>query len=75
MIRTVRKLILAGALLAFAGLLPQSAQSATCCQNCLNRLNSCYAACAGDPTCESNCDNAYEGCALGCSRFGQHCPI
>ena len=76
MTRSLRKLILAGALVAFAGLLPQAAQSVICCQGCLNNLNACYAACGNDATCQSNCDNGYDRCATGCGRFGgQHCPI
>jgi hypothetical protein len=50
------KLIAAALLMIATGLLPQPVQSTTCCDNCQNRLNSCYA----------SCDANYESCARGC---------
>jgi hypothetical protein len=43
-------------LMGFTFLPARPAESTTCCTNCQNRLNSCYA----------TCDNAYTSCAMGC---------
>jgi hypothetical protein len=77
MTRTLCKLVLAGALLVAAAFLPASVQAAsTCCQNCLSRYNTCYNGCgSNDFTCQDNCYDTYYGCAVGCTRYGQSCPV
>jgi hypothetical protein len=50
------KLLAATLLMIATTLLPQRAESSTCCTNCQNRLNSCYA----------SCDASYTSCAQRC---------
>jgi hypothetical protein len=51
------KLLGAALLMVATAFLPTNpAQSSTCCTNCQNRLNSCYA----------SCDASYTSCARGC---------
>jgi hypothetical protein len=75
--RATCKLILACTLLVAAAFLPSSAQAAgTCCTNCYNTyLVGCWNSCNGDATCQNTCESKYDNCAIGCSRFGQNCPI
>ena len=76
MMRAACKLILACTFLVAAAFLPSSAQAGTCCTNCNNTyLVGCWNSCNGDTTCQNTCESKYENCAIGCSRFGDFCPI
>jgi hypothetical protein len=80
MIRPIRKLILAGALLAASVLLtPRAQATGNCCGNCYTGWQFCNTECNDDypdPTaCLDACYARYQSCANNCPIWHEECFI